>query len=84
MASEEQRLAIPESGNPIDEGEYYDSEKDSDDEVSEATAGALNPPNSEGPSIHRCIPYEKMLHDLDIQTEEFSSRTPQSDGNRLD
>ncbi|KAL6556381.1 hypothetical protein OROGR_005669 [Orobanche gracilis] len=61
MASQEHQVAVPESGNPDGDVQYFDSELDSDDDVQQTVDGAPNPPSQEGPSVRRRIAFEEML-----------------------
>ncbi|KAL6496806.1 hypothetical protein OROHE_027288 [Orobanche hederae] len=62
MASQEHQVAVPESGNPDGDVQYFDSELDSDDDVLQTVDGVPNPPSQEGPSLRRRIAFEEMLH----------------------
>ncbi|KAL6522589.1 hypothetical protein OROMI_031547 [Orobanche minor] len=83
MASKEHQVAVPETGKPDGDVQYFDSELDSDDDVQQTGDGAPNPPSQEGPSVRRRIAFEEMLHYLDLQKEESGSRTSQGNGDRL-
>ncbi|KAL6540692.1 hypothetical protein OROMI_024575 [Orobanche minor] len=77
MASQEHQGAVPESGNPDGDNQYFDSELDFDDDVQQTVDGVQNPTSQEGPSVRRRIAFEEMLHYLDLQKEEFGCRTSQ-------
>ncbi|KAL6565322.1 hypothetical protein OROGR_002273 [Orobanche gracilis] len=61
MASKEHQVAVPETGKPDGDVQYFDSELDSDDDVQQTGDGAPNPPSQEGPSVRRRIAFEEML-----------------------
>ncbi|KAL6548216.1 hypothetical protein OROGR_008637 [Orobanche gracilis] len=61
MTSKEQQVAVPETGKPDGDVQYFDSELDSDDDVQQTGDGAPNPPSQEGPSVCRRIAFEEML-----------------------
>ncbi|KAL6577294.1 hypothetical protein OROMI_011570 [Orobanche minor] len=61
MASQEHQVAVPESGNPDGDVQYFDSELDSDNDVQQTVDGVPNPPSQEGPSVRRRIAFEEML-----------------------
>ncbi|KAL6540478.1 hypothetical protein OROMI_024361 [Orobanche minor] len=61
MASQERQGAVPETGNPDGDNQYFDSELDSDDEVQQTADGVPNPTSQEGPSVRRRIAFEEML-----------------------
>ncbi|KAL6531900.1 hypothetical protein OROMI_028263 [Orobanche minor] len=61
MASQEHKGAVPESGNPDGDNQYFDSELDSDDDVQQTVDGVQNPTSQEGPSVRRRIEFEEML-----------------------
>ncbi|KAL6520356.1 hypothetical protein OROMI_032536 [Orobanche minor] len=61
MASQEHKGAVPESGNPDGDNQYFDSELDSDDDVQQTVDDVQNPTSQEGPSVRRRIAFEEML-----------------------
>ncbi|KAL6577451.1 hypothetical protein OROMI_011727 [Orobanche minor] len=61
MASQEHKGAVPESGNPDGDNQYFDSELDSNDDVQQTVDGVQNPTSQEGPSVRRRIAFEEML-----------------------
>ncbi|KAL6536918.1 hypothetical protein OROHE_012502 [Orobanche hederae] len=61
MASKEHQVAVPETGKPDGDVQYFDSELDSDDDVQQTGDGAPNPPSQEGPSVRRRIAFEEIL-----------------------
>ncbi|KAL6583242.1 hypothetical protein OROMI_005320 [Orobanche minor] len=61
MASKEHQVAVPKTGKPDGDVQYFDSELDSDDDVQQTGDGAPNPPSQEGPSVRRRVAFEEML-----------------------